>query len=559
MSDRAPEPPPRSGRAWSLELRVALAVALVLTIWIIGFASRGHFSGDHGAKLAEADALWSSGFQTRALPENTALDPAGRFFPYGELFRTYRGQHQGIYSIAFCALVAPAVGLFGKAGIPIIPLVATWFTLGLTVLLGRRLGMRPWPIAGALIAVAALTPIGFYAGQLQEHSVAIALITGALVCLVPGPEGAARPALAGLLFGCAAIMRAECYCALPAGGLTLVLARFDRRALLQLLRPSLAFALAALAVLVPFWLINLATAGVWDTVVDQNHGKPHLPWTGILLSFGPGAVRAPIATWSIAVGAVVAGQLAGWTQHRIIRPALETLAWVAALALLAWAIKVQLGDRTITGVLATTPLAALALVRRPGSASARLVLVFSVLFAAQVIALDRSGTAGGLQFGARYLMPLLPGLLLLAFGHAETALRGGATMVARLSAGLALVLAVALTVWSTAVGWHRSETIARDGGAAAEAVAQAGPNVIVTRRPWESQLLAPIPATGALLNINGDPTPLLDQLAAAGVTRIVFVARGDLKFPLANGRVARTLVRYPGWLEVQLFALDGTP
>jgi len=206
-SERVSERPSRWGRAWPIELRVALCVALVLSIWIIGFASRGHFSGDHGAKLAEADALWTSGFQTRALPENTALDPRGRFFPYGELFRMYRGQHQGIYSIAFCALVAPAVGLFGQAGIPIIPLVATWLTLGMTALLGRRLGLRPLPIAAALIGVAALTPIGFYAGQLQEHSIAIALITGALVCLVPGPERPIRPALAGLLLAAAAIMR----------------------------------------------------------------------------------------------------------------------------------------------------------------------------------------------------------------------------------------------------------------------------------------------------------------------------------------------------------------
>ena len=77
---------------------------------------------------------------------------------------------------------------------------------------------------------------------------------------------------------------------------------------------------------------------------------------------------------------------------------------------------------------------------------------------------------------------------------------------------------------------NRSETIARNGDAAAEAAACAGPRVFVTSRPWESQLLAPRPETGALLNVNGDPTPLLNQLAAAGVTRIVFVARGDLKF-----------------------------
>jgi len=555
VSDRMPG----QRRAWPGELRVALCVAVVLSIWIVGFASRGHFSGDHGAKLAEADALWASGFQTRALPENTVLDPLGRFFPYGELFRMYRGQHQGIYSIAFCALVAPAVGLFGKAGIPIIPLVATWFTLGLTTLIGRRLGLRPLPIAGALIAVAALTPIGFYAGQLQEHSVAIALIAGALVCLTPDAERPMRPALAGLLLAAAAIMRPECYCALPAGGIALVVARGGRRAPLQLVRPGLAFAAAAVAVLVPFWLINLATAGVWDTVVGQNHGKPHLPWTGILLLFGPGAKRAPIAVWAFAAAAVAAGQIAGWTQHRIARPALEAIAWIAALALLAWASAAQLNERTLTGLFATTPLAALALLRRPASPAARHVLVFSAVFAIQVIALDHSGTAGGLQFGARYLSPLLPGLVLLALGNADAAIRDGATLAARRSGRLALAAAIVVTCGTTAVGWRRAETIARDGAAAAEAAATAGPRVIVTRRPWESQLLAPLPAGGALLNVNGDPTPLLDQLAAAGVTQIVFVARGDLTFRLANGRVARTLVRYPGWLEVQLFTLDGSP
>ena len=557
--DRLPDHRPRRDRAWPIELRVALGVALVLSIWVLAFASRGHFSGDHGAKLAEADALWRFGFRSRALPENTALDPLGRFFPYGELVRMYRGQHQGIYSIVFCALAALPVGVLGPAGIPILPLAATWLTLGFTALLGRRLGLRPLPIAAALIAMAALTPIGFYAGQLQEHSVAIPLITGALLCLTPAPGRAVRPALAGLLLAAAGIMRPECYCALPAGGLVLALARFDRHAPRTFLQPALAFAAAAFAVLVPFWLINVATAGVWDTVVDQNHGKPHLPWTGILLLFGSGAKRAPIAAWSISGAAVAAAQLVGWTRHRVYRPVLETLAWLAVLALLAWAIAVQLNERTITGLLATTPVAALTFARRPSSPAARHLRRFCVLFAIQVIALDRSGTAGGLQFGARYLSPLLPTLLLLAFSSIDVAIRDATTRAARLSARFALAGATALTCWATAVGWLRSETIARNGAAAADAVARAGPRIIVTRRGWESQLLAPVPAAGALLNVDGDPTPLLNQLAAAGVTQIVFVARGDLQFPLANGRVARTRVRYSGWLEVQLFTLDAPP
>ncbi|MEO7729772.1 MAG: hypothetical protein ABIY55_02285 [Kofleriaceae bacterium] len=60
------------------------------------------------------------------------------------------------------------------------------------------------------------------------------------------------------------------------------------------------------------------------------------------------------------------------------------------------------------------------------------------MFTIQVIVLDRSGTAGGLQFGARYLSPLLPVLLLLAFGNADAAIRDAATPRRRDARGTAI-------------------------------------------------------------------------------------------------------------------------
>jgi hypothetical protein len=92
----------------------------------------------------------------------------------------------------------------------------------------------------------------------------------------------------------------------------------------------------------------------------------------------------------------------------------------------------------------------------------------------------------------------LPVLLLLAFGNADAAIRDAATRPARRSARLALAAAIGLTCWATAVSWLRSETIARNGAAAAVAVARAGPRIIVTRRAWESQLLAPVPPSGGI-------------------------------------------------------------
>jgi hypothetical protein len=44
---------------------IIAGTALVLAVWVLGFAPRGLFSGDSGVKLAQAYALWENGFSSR--------------------------------------------------------------------------------------------------------------------------------------------------------------------------------------------------------------------------------------------------------------------------------------------------------------------------------------------------------------------------------------------------------------------------------------------------------------------------------------------------------------
>jgi hypothetical protein len=76
--------------------------------------------------------------------------------------------------------------------------------------------------------------------------------------------------------------------------------------------------------------------------------------------------------------------------------------------------------------------------------------------------------------------------------------------------------------------------------------------VVVTRRWWESQVLSPVLLEGkALYNKHGDPRPIFEQLAEAGVSEVTFISRGETDIRLRDGKRVRTVSAIPGWLEVQ--------
>ena len=540
------------GARFSADTLFALLVVGGLTLWTMFGASRGHLSGDHGVKMAQATALWNSHFSTRNLPENTALDPMGNFYPYGDLVRIHDGHHQGIYSVVFTALVAPAVGILGRRGIPIVPLLATWLTIFIALRVGRMMGLTALPLGGALAAMVWLTPIGFYAGQLQEHSVTVALLIAAIGCLFTS-----RPSWMGVLLGLAATMRPECYCALPAAGIALLLIERGHGNLRSALSSAAKFVITALLILVPYWLLNRHCSAVWDTVVDQNQAKAKLPWTSVLLLFGNDNLAHPLALCAITVGSVGVAWIGDVAHSRWLRAATFAASTSILMALSWWAFHAQVDERNISGLFSVTPLAFIALLRRPNTSLHVAASVFSLVFVSLVIYFDNSGTAGGMQFGARYLSPLLPIAMLFAFGNFARDVARSSSGGERMLYIVPFTCAIALTLWTSTVGWRHVEAIARDGERVAAIVSRPDAPVRVTSRVWESQLLDPISDAHPLMNMNGDPPLLLAQLASRGVNRLMLVTSGERRYRVGpSHRLAHPIERHIGWLEIQLLVID---
>jgi hypothetical protein len=243
----------------------AAAGALALLLWM----PKALLSGDEGVKLIQAEALVSSGWHSRALPyPGGEVDPAGAHFPLRPPFAwRHEGAWYGLYPTPFVAVTAITWRLFGMRGLYVLPWLGAVVAVLLTGLIGRRaLASEAWGAAVAATCALA-SPLLLYASLHWEHTVAVALVLGALALLADESPSRARLVWAGVLVGAGPAIRTELYCVPVAViGFALVLWGPRRQAIARLL----VVGAAAAAVAGVFWLWNYATLGTWDPVVTVN-------------------------------------------------------------------------------------------------------------------------------------------------------------------------------------------------------------------------------------------------------------------------------------------------
>ncbi len=532
--------------------RLALAVAAAaLAIWVLGFASRGLFSGDSGVKLAQSHALWDGGFSTRALPQDRAVDPSGKFLPYEETLRrpvfqrVVDGEHQGIYSLSFTAAAAPLVGLLGTTGMMLVGLAGgIGILLGVDRLLGRMGASSPARVAGAVIAVA-LTPVLLYSAQFTEHTPAVALCTFAIAALLE-PR---RPLIAGLLLGLAATMRGECYIAIAAAGVALVARDTPGR-----VRDGVRFVAGALAPLLLYWALNLWLSGTWDPVVTSQKAAPERWLNTERLLFGEPRDGSPVL-WLGLLGFVTMLALAPPPRAAADpRGPILRLLGSAILLFLAWTLHAQFEralaakiTRVPRGLFAVTPLVAYGLLGSIWEARWRPVWIYGALATAAIVALNGSNDAGGLQLGARFLLPVVPALIALAVATVDAELRAPRPLGLRAAAAAgpaALALASGLLLVE---GVGHAYPIVRDGATATAAARGAPGDVVVTRYWVESQVLAPVLLDGKRIfqtPPKHDLREILERLDATGVHDVLVINKTPVEMTLRSGARVRTVRSY---------------
>jgi hypothetical protein len=521
--------------------RASLAVAIAMVAWVALGASHGVFSGDSGVKLADAHALWSNHYASRSLPYDYDVDPEGRFFPYGDLTRPVGTERQGIYSLVFAGLSAPMLAISVRMGMVLLPILGTLLTIAGMLLIARRLGLEGWVVAVG-VAVAVLgTPILFYSGQYAEHTLATGLVTLGIGCLLRRPVAPRRQdVLAGLLVGLGAAVRPEVYCALP----LLLIAAIQPGAGIRASATRCAWILGgAFAALIPWWSANLALSGTWDPLVAHNrvhtsswHNADHMLW-------GEAAGPMPM----IEFGAVAVAILASLAPLSLrVRPIAELV--ISGLVAGLGCLMLRDSGRTVTGLLTVTPLVAYGILRGPHDAGRELWSIV-VGFVLLVVTLDKSGTGGGLQHGARLLMPILPAAILLGAQLAEHRWHSRPRRRSRAMMLACVVPLLAAGTTAQVVGMLRAEKIADGADAAVEAVRMTAPAAVITREPWQSQVLAPLLFRGtSFFYMYGYQRRLLDAIADHGDTQFFLTGEGRTELVLSDGSVATEERRHDGWI-----------
>lgn len=530
--------------------RLAVPVLVIAVVaWVLLGSSPGHFTGDHGMKATQARAMWDSGLASRDLA--TRPDWNGAASPYGEFVRQVPGtsRHQVIYAAPFAALVAICWGALGSAlAWKLVPLASTVVALLLLIRVSPALG-RDGDWRRPLVAVGLVclgTPVLFYAGQLQEHSLAMAATVGAAALLL-GVDAASpmRTAMAGAAAGLAAMVRPECYTILV--GWATAMLYLQRDSWRRGLRDCAGLTAGAMLVLIPYWSYNTYASGVWEPLVAQNAGQERLPWTGPRLLLGTGV--ASTTRVAVVAGCVLTAMI-GWRAARANHRA--SMLWILAVALMlgcATCNSLQWRDRTLSGLLTTSPL--LAVILLPGGRDdrrGRALLIVCAVSTALMALLDRSGTVGGLQLGSRFLLPLAPLLAVVAAARLIDLTRGvrwrSWTMVGMAAAGM----------WSAGItleNWRRAERIAGNGAAFVDGVRLAGVAGVVVHLPWEAQLLG-----GEFEVVLADRAAAgVLALASQGARRVAVIEREPVAGDLGRFRY-RTVASIPAWRTIQVVAID---
>ena len=453
--------PPRA----AIPLLACIALVYGFLQWHL--PHQAFWSNDGGEKLLQVKALAESHFTSAALPyDSLRLEPAGsfEFAPFLPAHaQVVNGRLLSVVPVYFPLLSSLPYALWGHGGLYLLPLLSTLLTLSCLLLLATALGDGP---AAPLTVVAAglASPLFFYSLTFWEHTLAAALCAGGILLLHRGHHRSVagringQSLLAALLMTLAAWLRGEVFVLLLASGAAMLWCREYRRLL-----PS--FLLGMIAALLPYALINYQLyasaaspqlSGVDTALRDLSPGLLLHRWREVSTYLLTGYLDRPLINRLLFLLGIAPALLVYFHRQPSPRRDALILTWCA---LLCFSSLVTLGrlffldspmnsSMTILGLFGSLPFLPLALVRTDSAASTAqhgslrfLSLIALLTLAGLCLALP---SRGGLQWGPRYALPLVPLLILLAVSG-FTRLRQSLTSPAARRACTALFLLLLLT------------------------------------------------------------------------------------------------------------------
>jgi hypothetical protein len=373
------------------------------------------------------------------------------------------GRHYLSYLPYFPAASAVFYGAMGYRGLIVLPMIAGLVAVWLTY----RFLQSAAP-AQAVWGAAALglgTPLIIYSGVFWDHSLTVALAAAGLALAIGEMDGTRRPRLvallaAGGLFGLGTWLRNEMYLLAAAGVLVWPVVASRAR-----IRGLVALGLGAGTVTGLQWLVNLrlygsllgvkgqglVTGRVSDAATAAGSSRGSAAW--LLDKFGnfyyqffsPDFYSFNMKAVGIALAMGAALLTGGFLIRAGVRRQSRWLVGAGSLLAAATVLITVSGRASISGLLPAAPFIVLLLI---GGRPARwewYVWGVAVLFAGAVVI---TGTHGGLQWGPRYLLPIVPPLVWLTAATLERVRRLSSAVwpATRVAAGALLAVSIAVQV-----------------------------------------------------------------------------------------------------------------
>lgn len=401
----------------------------------------GFATGDGGVKLWQVQGILHSGQLNAPLDYPGAIyDPDHQYSPFvAPWFLWQAGHPYSEYTSPFIWLSVPLYAWLGHAGLLILPWLSGALLVVLTAWLAWRL--RPgYSAALAPLAVGLASPLLIYSLEFWEHAPGALLTTGALAAIIKSADSPHRARwlmLAGAAIGLGLTMRAELY-VFPIAILIGLAASSIRSAIPPrtavrrfFLSPIGFLALGGLLTAGPWWLYQQLTWGSpFGPRVQQN--VPLLGGQAMLARLGDTTGHNEVMLWPLdgagadvvsvlllsAIGLAVIGRVKALPPRaRSITWGLLASAMVALSAVTAW--RVTQGLRP-NDLLTTFPLVLLLLLPVDHAAAdaersaphRRLLLATALAFGLLVLLI--SPFEGGVQWGPRFLLPVIPPLVVVA-------------------------------------------------------------------------------------------------------------------------------------------------
>jgi hypothetical protein len=399
--------------------RPLLALACVAVVYVV-FAfvvlpQVAFFSSDEGLKFIQLQNLLRTGCSSLTVEyPGRELDPGLSYVPINNPPALIReGQIYAVYPVVFPLLVSPLYRVLGYAGLYVIPVVSGLLTLVFTYWLARLTGGSG---TSSTIILGLCSPLMFYSLVFWDHTLGTMLSTLAIVLVVKNLENGRKPwlILSGVLCGLAIWVRSEMY--VMGLVIPIVLFFFSSRRFVN----TLSLCLGMLVALVPLWVFQFL---VYGSFIGPHVG--HFAWLAEELPMTTDRVAiiyhtllegnsSPVVSFLYIMAFAASAIL--FRSSRLRRRNLLVIVNFAILGLVTIPnILEAAAGRPLGGLITTAPFLVFSFATLLDSSvrqSNRTLLAIGLGYTALVCVL--TPVDPGLQWGPRFLLPIIPPLAVVA-------------------------------------------------------------------------------------------------------------------------------------------------